>query len=95
MQPANTSLPDSEVSAAQATLRQPAVVHALITAAASLERDPRGARHLPGRCLFVRGSCGGNAASHSASVLQGEPCDPEKSCLVFGSCANHQPHHGN
>lgn len=53
MQPANTSLPDSEVSAAQATLRQPAVVHALITAAASLERDPRGAR-APARALLVR-----------------------------------------
>ena len=47
VQPANTSLLDSEVSAAKATLRQPAVVHALIAAAASLAREPSGARAPP------------------------------------------------
>ncbi len=86
MQPANTSLPDSEVSAAQATLRQPAVVHALITAAASLERDPRGAR-APARALLVRERIL-RWLMQPDILLQfcgASPCDPEKSCLVFGS----------
>ncbi len=46
VQPANVNLTPEEVSVARATLKQPAVTRALISAAVRVDPDPRSAPHI-------------------------------------------------